>query len=191
MPRGECHTSIAFYKPFNCLSQWTREVETHVTLADYLHGLPEDIYAVGRLDRDSEGLLLVTNDRKANQRLLSPASHVEKEYWVQVEGTPSNQDLLTLSRGVPIRVKKVIHQTLPCEAEHLAAPFIPDRTPPIRERKNIPTSWLRIVLREGKNRQVRKMCAAVGFPVLRLLRYRVDTHTIDGLLPGQWRTIHL
>ena len=148
--------------------------------------LPIDVYPVGRLDYDSEGLLLVTNDKMLNHRLLHPDFAHEREYWAQVEGliTPAAMD--DLSTGVRITVDGNDYLTKPCKAlPFRKAPVVPDRYPPVRFRKNIPTSWLRLILTEGKNRQVRKMTASVGFPTLRLIRYRIGTLTLDKLLPGE------
>jgi 23S rRNA pseudouridine2457 synthase len=167
------------------LSQFTREAPHHRTLAD-LFAFPEDVYPVGRLDHDSEGLLLLTNDKRVNQQLLHPQRSHQKEYWVQVEGVPTDKALATLRKGVTIRIKKREYQTLPCRVEAFPEPpTLPERDPPIRYRKNVPDSWLSLQLTEGKNRQVRRMCAAVGFPVLRLVRYRIENLTIGNLQPGE------
>ena len=155
------------YKPYGVLSQFTTEHSHKKTLAK-VYNFPASVYPIGRLDEDSEGLLLLTDDKKLNQELLGRG--VEKEYWVQVEGQPTESDLEPLRQGVTIRVKKKIHHTLPAKASILPSePALPDRDPPIRFRKSIPTTWLSITLREGKNRQVRKMTAKVGFPTLRLV----------------------
>lgn len=160
------------------LSQFTKEVPSHVTLADLDHPFEKDVYPVGRLDKDSEGLLLLTNDKALNERLLHPKNRKEKVYWAQVEGEPSDHQLKSLRRGVIIKVGKSQHPTLPAKVHLLVDPVVPDRQPPIRERKNKPTSWLEIILTEGKNRQVRKMCAKVDLPVLRLIRTRLDKYDI-------------
>lgn len=183
------YTSIIFHKPYDCLSQWTREVPSHITIADYISGVPDDVYPVGRLDRDSEGLLLLTNDRRVNSALLSPTHHVDKEYWVQVEGLPTDEAIQQLSSGVSIRAKGKTHHTMPCLVKRLDNPAVGDRTPPIRQRKHIPTTWLSITLREGKNRQVRKMLASVGYPVLRLIRVRIGSYRLGGLGAGEWKKV--
>lgn len=179
------HHSIAIYKPYDVVSQFTREADHHVTLADILPHVPKDVYPVGRLDRDSEGLLLLTNDRSANARLLSPRQHVEKEYYVQVEGAITDEAVDHLRKGVGIRAKKKEWITAPAAVHVLDRVDLPDRTPPIRSRKSIPTTWISITISEGKNRQIRRMCAAVGYPVLRLVRYRLGNITIGEMQPGQ------
>lgn len=184
------YASYLFYKPYDVLSQFTKEVEYHKTLADYLT-VESDVYPVGRLDRDSEGLLLLTNDKKANFRLLDPSNKKEKEYWVQVDGAISEEAIQQLSKGVKIKVKKQQYTTLPCQVKAIPTPNIEARNPPVRFRKNIPTSWISIILTEGKNRQVRRMCAAVGFPVLRLIRYRLGNWNINKLEPGNYLSISL
>lgn len=159
------------YKPYNMLSQFRREIPTHKTLADLNFTFPKDVYPVGRLDSDSEGLLLLTNDKKINKWLLHPSRKQPKTYWAQVEGQPKVSDLQLLEKGVEIRVKGKIYQTAPAKVASLSAiPSLPKRQPPIRFRKNIPTTWIRLTLIEGKNRQVRRMCAKIGYPVLRLVR---------------------
>lgn len=182
-------TSLIFHKPYDCLSQWTREVPSHTTIADYITDVPSDVYPVGRLDRDSEGLLLLTNDTRANKRLLSPTRHVDKEYWVQVEGIPSDEAINQLQGGVSIKAKGKIHNTMPCQVIRLDDPQVADRDPPIRQRKHIPTTWLSITLREGKNRQVRKMLASVGHPVLRLIRVRIGSYHLGDLAAGEWQIV--
>lgn len=174
-----------FYKPFGCLSQFTREHPSHLTLADFCGDLPKDVYAVGRLDKDSEGLLLLTNDTKINHRLLHPSNHHQRVYWAQVEGTVTPEAISKLKSGVEIKLKKSTHRTLPCEAKLLDnQPVVPERNPPIRFRKSVPDSWIELKLTEGKNRQVRKMCAKVGFPVLRLIRVSIEGIDSDGMQPG-------
>ena len=153
-------------------------------LKDYFP-LDPDIYPVGRLDYDSEGLLLLTNDSSINHRLLNPAYHHEREYWVQVEGMIDKESLNRLKSGVLISLDGKSYQTKPCQATKLSdAIHVPERIPPIRVRKNIPTSWISLVLTEGKNRQVRRMTAGVGFPTLRLIRRRIVNLTIDDMAPG-------
>lgn len=173
------------HKPYGYLSQFTKEVPEHLTLAD-LGDFPNDVYPVGRLDKDSEGLLIITNDKTLNNRLLHPKFQHERTYWAQVEGVPTPEAIIALNQGVNIKVNGKIHATLPAEVKLLEnAPDIPERNPPVRYRKNIPTSWLEIELHEGKNRQVRKMCAAVGFPVLRLIRVKIGKLELKQLSSGQ------
>lgn len=170
------------YKPYRVLCQFTDPVGGKRTLGD-LFDFPRDVYPVGRLDEDSEGLLLLTNDPASNQALLG--KDTEKEYWVQVEGTPTAEALEALRRGVEIRVRKKTHRTLPAEVKALAdLPALPDRDPPVRFRKAIPTTWLSIKIREGKNRQVRKMTAKVGFPTLRLVRVSFGPWKLKKMQPG-------
>ncbi len=153
------------------LSQFTRELPEHRTLAD-LHAFPAGVYPVGRLDRDSEGLLILTDDTRLNHRLLQPAHGHRRTYWVQIEGAPTPADLHRLAAGPTIRIKGKSHASLPLTVEPIA-PALPPRDPPVRYRKNVPDSWLALTLTEGKNRQVRRMCAAVGYPVLRLVRQAI------------------
>lgn len=159
------------------------------TLADYLD-VPKDVYPVGRLDYDSEGLLILTNDKSLNARLLKPSNAHEREYWVQVEGAITEDAVSRLSSGVNISIDGKSHHTLPAKASLITTePALPPRNPPIRFRKNIPTSWISLTLHEGKNRQVRRMTAAVGFPTLRLVRWRMEGLTLEGLEPGKWRSV--
>jgi 23S rRNA pseudouridine2457 synthase len=160
------------YKPYGVLNQFRDELN-RPTLAS-LHDFPKDVYPVGRLDLDSEGLLLLTNDKKINHLLLNPQFKHEKEYWVQVEGILDENALQKLRNGVTIRVDKKDYFTLPAKAEVLVNPDVPEREPPIRYRENIPTSWLSLAITEGKKHQVRKMTAQVGFPTLRLIRVRIE-----------------
>ncbi|RYD95025.1 MAG: pseudouridine synthase [Sphingobacteriales bacterium] len=181
---------ILFYKPFQVLSQFSKEGDKK-TLADYFPGLEKNIYPVGRLDYDSEGLLFLTNDTSINQKLLHPKNGHEKTYWVQVEGAVQEQDLVALEKGVSISVNGQSHKTLPAKAKVITAPdLLPERNPPIRFRKNIPTTWLSITIGEGKNRQVRKMTAAIGFPTLRLIRAAIGNIRIGDLKPGAFRTLN-
>ncbi|MES2849989.1 MAG: pseudouridine synthase [Bacteroidota bacterium] len=174
------------YKPFNVLSQFTSH-DGKQTLKD-LFDVPADVYAVGRLDYDSEGLLLLTNDKRLNHALLDPVHEHEREYWVQVDGSITKEAIELLQHGVSISIDGKKYQTKKCNASiFTASPAVPERNPPVRFRKNIPTSWIKIQLTEGKNRQVRKMTAAVGFPTLRLIRYRIGSCLLDGLLPGEMR----
>lgn len=171
------------YKPFQVLSQFT-SIEGKLCLKDILH-VPTDVYPVGRLDYDSEGLLLITNDKSINQQLLNPIFAHQRTYWVQVDGAITTEALAQLSKGVTINVDGKSYKTKPAKLEHLPdALQVPDRNPPIRFRKNIPTSWVSIQLTEGKNRQVRKMFAQVGFPVLRLIRAKLGKYSIQDMQPG-------
>lgn len=171
------------YKPFQVMSQFSA-IEGKQTLADYFR-VPKDVYPVGRLDYDSEGLLLLTNDKALNHKLLNPAFRHHREYWVQVEGDINDKALIQLEKGVSINVDGKMYKTLPATAwKFLSEPAVPERNPPIRFRKSIPTSWLSLVLQEGRNRQVRKMTAAVGYPTLRLVRRRIESLTVEGLEPG-------
>ncbi|NUN69047.1 MAG: pseudouridine synthase [Bacteroidetes bacterium] len=175
---------ILFYKPFNVLSQFSPEPGKK-TLSDFL-SLPKDVYPVGRLDYDSEGLLLLTNDNVVKKKLTDPSFGHPKTYYAQVERVPDEQALAQLRSGVVIEGER----TRPAEVTLLSDdPGFPERSVPIRFRKNVPTAWLSIVLREGRNRQVRKMTAAVGHPTLRLVRVRIGALGIDGLTPGSSREI--
>jgi len=209
---------IAFHKPFGVLSQFTSDGSPNRVLAEF--GFPQHVYAIGRLDADSEGLLLMSDEPRWNETLLHPRQAHEREYWAQVERIPTRQALDQLQRGVMIQGRR----TLPCRAWRLepqpvsvaamgersgcgavAAGCLPDqsaalcrdaattqifpRTPPIRFRKSVPDCWIGLVLIEGKNRQVRRMTAAVGHPTLRLLRVRVGRFWLGDLPPGQWRIL--
>lgn len=176
-------SNYIIYKPFQVLSQFSR-VEGKQTLVDYFE-VEKNVYPVGRLDYDSEGLLILSNDAKLNQRLLHPKFQHEKEYWAQVEGNISQEACQQLEKGVVITVDGKWHKTLPAKAKAFPyPPVVPERNPPIRFRKNVPDSWLSLTIKEGKNRQVRKMTAAVGFPTLRLIRYRIEKFTVENLQPG-------
>ncbi len=176
------------YKPYGYLSQFTKEEPDHVTLADLDFDFPKDVYPVGRLDKDSEGLLLLTDDSDLNHRLLNPKFKHWRSYLVQVEGSINAEAVETLKTGVEIRIKKKNYRTLPATCEVLPyPPALPDRDPPIRFRKNVPTAWIKLTLHEGKNRQVRRMCAGVGFPVLRLVRTEIEKVGIGDLSPGDVR----
>ncbi len=148
-----------------------------------------DVYPVGRLDFDSEGLLILTNDRRLNHRLLDPAFSHEREYRVQVEGAIGPVALHQLESGVPITVDGRTYLTKPCKAEPITSPRAPQRHPPIRYRAQSPSNWVRLVLTDGKNRQVRKMTAQVGFPTLRLIRYRIEGVTVGEMEPGEMRSL--
>jgi 23S rRNA pseudouridine2457 synthase len=171
------------YKPYGVLSQFTDPVGGKRTLGE-LYDFPKAVYPVGRLDETSEGLLILSDDASLNARLLGQG--IEKEYWVQVEGIPTDAALQQLRQGVDIRIRKKPYHTRPAQVRRLdPAPDLPERDPPIRFRQSIPTSWVSIGLREGKNRQVRKMTAKVGFPTLRLLRWRLGEYTLADLSPGE------
>jgi 23S rRNA pseudouridine2457 synthase len=174
-----------FYKPFNVLSQFSEEGDKK-TLAHYLPHVAKNVYPVGRLDYDSEGLLLLTNDKALTHQLLDPSFKHKRTYLVQVEGLINAVAIKNLQQGVIITIDGKKYTTLPAEAELLSAPpLLPDRNPPIRYRKNVPDSWLSLTLTEGKNRQVRRMTAAVGFPTLRLVRYSIGSVTIGNMQPGE------
>jgi 23S rRNA pseudouridine2457 synthase len=180
---------IAFHKPYGVISQFSKEQPDHVTLANFLKDIGKDIYPVGRLDKDSEGLLILTNDKTLTEYLLNPKNRHPRTYWAQLDGDITEYALQQLQSGVKIRPRKKDYTTLPCQARKISAPGIPDRDPPIRYRKEIPTSWIEITLVEGKYRQVRKMCAAVGFPVLRLVRVSIGKLRVDDMPPGDYRLI--
>jgi 23S rRNA pseudouridine2457 synthase len=177
------HQYFITYKPFQVLSQFSSS-EGKAALSSYCK-VPSDVYPVGRLDYDSEGLLLLTNDAALNHRLLHPSFGHEREYWVQVEGEITPDALKTLAGGMDISIDGKSYRTKACKASFFPdGPPVPGRTPPIRFRQNIPTSWIRLVLTEGKNRQVRRMTAKAGFPTLRLIRYRIEQISLEGLSPG-------
>ncbi len=183
MPHSR-HTYILFYKPFNVLSQFTREGGKQ-TLADF-GPFPKSVYPAGRLDYDSEGLLLLTDDNKVKHALLEPRFGHRRTYLVQVERVPTDEEMMRLRAGVVIENRK----TLPADALLLTEePELPGRVPPIRFRKTVPTAWIELTLREGRNRQVRKMTAAVGHPTLRLVRSRIGDVGIGQLRPGDHRTL--
>ncbi|MBZ0092287.1 MAG: rRNA large subunit pseudouridine synthase E [Sulfuricellaceae bacterium] len=172
---------ILFNKPYGVICQFTPEHD-HATLKDYID--TPGVYAAGRLDTDSEGLLILTDDGRLQHRITDPRHKLAKTYWVQVEGVPSEAALEHLRRGVDLGD----FRTQPAQARLIAEPpGLWPRTPAVRFRRNIPTSWLELVIREGKNRQVRRMTAKAGYPTLRLIRYRVGDWTLDDLPPGQWR----
>jgi 23S rRNA pseudouridine2457 synthase len=177
---------ILFYKPYEVLSQFSPSGDKR-TLADFFSKLPKDIYPAGRLDYDSEGLILLTSDKALAHRLTDPRYAHERTYYVQVEGAITDEALHKLSSGVDIQIDGVKHRTKPAKALRLHdEPVLPPRNPPIRFRKSIPTSWISLTLTEGKNRQVRRMTAAAGFPTLRLVRYAIGRVTIEGMQPGDF-----
>jgi len=176
------------HKPFNVLSQFTA-TDGKKTLKDFFD-VPLNVYPIGRLDYDSEGLLILTDDKKLNEYLLNPLNKHEREYWVQVEGNITDDAIHQLQKGIVINVNGKSYQTKKSIANRFVqAPIVSERIPPIRVRKSIPDSWIKLILTEGKNRQVRKMTAAVGFPTLRLIRHRIEKITIENLRPGEMKTI--
>ena len=172
---------ILINKPYDVLCQFT-DGEGRATLADFVD--VKGVYPAGRLDRDSEGLVILTDDGRLQARISDPRHKMEKTYFAQVEGVVTPEAVQALSRGVALKDGP----TLPARARAVAPPdWLWPRTPPIRERKTVPDGWIELTLREGRNRQVRRMCAAVGLPCLRLIRWRVGDWTLEGLAPGNWR----
>jgi 23S rRNA pseudouridine2457 synthase len=175
---------IAFNKPYGVLSQFTSDGSPNRTLAEFQ--FPKKVYPIGRLDADSEGLLLLSDEPYLNQKLLHPRHAHEREYWAQVERVPSAESLRELEAGPVIQARK----TSQCRAWLLAPhPDLPPRNPPIRFRKNVPTCWLGLELVEGKNRQVRRMTASVGHPTLRLIRVRIGRFGLSEIAAGTWRLL--
>lgn len=174
-----------FNKPYGVICQFSPEGDKP-TLAQYLP-VEKDVYPVGRLDTDSEGLLLLTNDKSLNKKLLDPGAGHTRSYFVQVDGDITQEALERLAKGVEINVDGKTHLTRKAKAEFIEEPeWLWERNPPVRFRKTVPTSWIKLTLTEGKNRQVRKMTAAVGFPTLRLIRFSIGKLTVKGLMPGDY-----
>ncbi len=171
---------ILFNKPFNVLTQFT-DASMRQTLADFISH--KDVYPAGRLDRDSEGLVVLTNDGKLQHQISDPRYKMEKTYWVQVEGIPCEKAIIQLEKGLHLKDGL----TAPARARVINEPAIWPRTPPIRKRDNIPTTWLELTIKEGRNRQVRRMTAAIGHPTLRLIRYAIGPWTIEDLPLGEWK----
>ena len=173
---------IAFHKPWGVLTRFTPDDSPHRTLRDF--GLPPGVYPIGRLDAESEGLLLLSDEKALVDRLLHPRHRHPRSYWAQVEGRPSEDALRRLARGVVVGGRP----TLPCGVRAID-PAFPPRDPPIRFRKSVPTAWLELELVEGRNRQVRRMTAAVGHPTLRLVRVRIGRFALGDLAPGSWKLL--
>ena len=175
---------IAFNKPFGVISQFTPDGSPNRTLAAF--GFPKDVYAIGRLDVDSEGLLLLSDEAELNERLLHPRHEHRRTYWAQVERIPSAEALKRLEDGVVVQG----HKTLPCRAWLIdPQPQIPPRDPPLRFRKNVPDCWIALELIEGKNRQVRRMTAGIGHPTLRLMRVAIGRFELGSLQAGHWNAL--
>lgn len=176
---------ILFNKPFGVLSQFTDEKSPtpRPTLSHYID--KKGYYPAGRLDRDSEGLLILTNNGKIQARISQPKFKIAKTYWVQVEGAPIDSNLQPLREGLTLKDGK----TQPAQAKLIAPPNLWERDPPIRVRKNIPDQWLEITITEGRNRQIRRMTASIGFPTLRLVRIKIGQYALNNLNPGEYQLI--
>jgi 23S rRNA pseudouridine2457 synthase len=175
---------LAFHKPYGVLSQFTPDGSPNRTLADF--GFPKGVYPIGRLDADSEGQLLLSDEAGLNTRLLDPEHGHHRTYWAQVERIPTAEALAQLATGVKVQN----YTTRPCNAWLLdPQPEVPPRDPPIRMRKSVPDCWMALELTEGKNRQVRRMTSAIGHPTLRLMRVRIGSFELGSLTPGSWREI--
>jgi 23S rRNA pseudouridine2457 synthase len=175
---------IAFHKPYGVISQFTPDGSGNRTLADF--GFPANVYSIGRLDADSEGLLLLSDEAELNDRLLNPKRGHARVYWAEVERVPDAEGLAKLDRGVVLQGR----ETLPCKAQLLdPQPMVPPRDPPIRFRKSVPTCWIALELIEGKNRQVRRMTAAIGHPTLRLIRVQIGNYLLADLKSGEWKKL--
>ncbi|HHC73519.1 MAG TPA: pseudouridine synthase [Thiothrix sp.] len=177
---------VLFNKPYLVLSQFRANEHTEQTIADYVK-IPK-VYPAGRLDKDSEGLLLLTDDGQWQHKIAHPTQKMSKTYWVQVEGLPQEKDLQRLREGIELKDG----MTLPAKVQHMDEPLgLWARQPPIRQRQQIPDCWLSVTIQEGRNRQVRRMTAAMGYPTLRLIRYRIGSWTLDGLDTGDSRVLEL
>ena len=177
---------LAFHKPYGVLSRFTPDGSPNRTLAEFR--FPKNVYPIGRLDADSEGLLLLSDEARLNERMLHPRHAHEREYWVQVERIPTPDALLKLAEGLVIQERR----TLPCRTWILdPQPDVPPRDPPIRFRKTVPACWIGLELLEGKNRQIRRMTAAIGHPTLRLIRVRIGALELHLLPPAAWRELTL
>lgn len=184
MSKGIKYRYFLLHKPYGFLSQFSGE-STDQLLGD-LYDFPKDVYSVGRLDKDSEGLLILTNDNRFKTNVLDPKQKLAKTYWVQVEGEITPEAIKRLQEGsIEIKHKKNIYRVKKAKCKRIFPDKISERTPPIRKRKNIPTSWIALTITEGKNRQVRKMTAAVGFPTLRLIRISIGPYSLNGLAVGE------
>lgn len=173
---------VVFFKPFNVLCQFT-DYDNRSTLADYIPF--KNVYAAGRLDYDSEGLVILTDDGKLQNKISNPQYKLEKTYWVQTEGIPTEESLNKLRTGILLKDGL----TKPAKAKLIDPPNISERKPPIRIRKNIPTAWIELKIFEGKNRQVRRMTANIGYPTLRLIRFSIGDWTLENLRPGEYKNI--
>ena len=188
MPKALVYYKL--YKPYGYLSQFSGEPSDK--LLGELYSFPKDVYPVGRLDKDSEGLLLLTNDNAFKTKMLDPDANKSKTYWVQVDGDITQEAITELQAGtINITHKGKSYQVKKATCKEISAPKVQERNPPIRFRMNIPTSWIELTISEGKNRQVRKMTAATGFPTLRLIRVKIDNHSIDGMHVGECQKINL